>query len=180
MVNILRVASNLASNQLTWGVMLHHPVIGVLAQRYADAHERGLDALAREMASSTADALEATRFLATLRELLAGERYILLDKDQKPTHEGERERMIGWRDPDGSVYVLPRLAKQAVERTLGLDRQGWVSEKTLYAQLDALGALASKDPERLTKVVWLASASQRVLHLTAAAMREEQGETPRA
>jgi hypothetical protein len=180
MVNILRVASSLASNQLTWRVMRCHPTLGELAKAYAAAHQAGLEVVGAEMATYTAEALEATRFLATLRELLASQRYLLLKKGENPTTESERDRMLGWRNDDDSVYLLPALARDAVERTLGRDGLGGISEKTLYGQLDALGVLGSKDPGRLTKKIWVAGASKRVLHLTTAALNEGDGDAAHA
>jgi Domain of unknown function (DUF3854)/Domain of unknown function (DUF927) len=174
MVNILRVASNLASNQLTWQILQHHPAIGEIAKTYRQAHQVGLEAVAATMASYTAEALEASRYLATLRELIVSQRYLLLKKGESPTNESERDRMLGWRDTDASVYLLPVLAKAAVERTLGRDGLGGVSDKTLYLQLEALGILASKEKGRQTKLLKVGGERYRTLHLKASVLNEPE------
>jgi hypothetical protein len=77
MVNVLRMASNLASNQLTWEVLTRHPVIGPVVKPHTKAHTEGLESVAMAMANYTAESLEASRYLVTLRELITSGRYIL-------------------------------------------------------------------------------------------------------
>jgi hypothetical protein len=177
---VLRVASNLASNELTWEVLMQHPVIGELTQRYAKNHQAGLTSVAGVMSEATAESLEATRYLEALRELLASKRVILLPKDHVPTDKGEmeeldrkRDRVIGWRDIDGSAYLLPKTARQAVERLLGLDGLGDLSNTALYRQLDSLNMLASKDKDRHTKTTRMNEGVERLLHLRAEAIEAQ-------
>lgn len=191
MVNILRVASNLASNQLTWSAMCQHPQIGSTAQRFSDMHKGGIRIVAETMAAYTAEALEAVRYLDALRELLnsgravllpRGEslegsgRYILLPKgdDSLERETVDRDQIIGWRDDRGSAYLLPTVARQAVERLIGTGNLGGLSDKALYAQLESLGAIASHDPGRQTKVLRLGKRTVRTLHLTAEALSWER------
>ncbi len=164
MVNILRVATNLATSEATWKMLTYHPTLSALAKQYVKAHAEGLNEVASTMASATAESLEASRYLSVLRELLASQRYILLPKGEAPTNESERDRMLGWRDPDGSVYLLPKLARDAVSRTLGKDGLA-ISDQTLHAQLQALGAIQSANPGRETKALKSDGNLIRTLHL---------------
>jgi hypothetical protein len=168
MVNILRVSSNLASNELTWRVLMQHPTLGPLAKRYVDAHKAGLRVVGQAMAAYTAESLEAHRFLATLRELLVSERYLLLPKGQRVT-DADHDRLLGWRDTNG-VHLLSTVSREAVERTLGRETLSGISEKTLHMQLDNLGFIAGKAAGRLTRVVTMGAERVRVLHLTDAAL----------
>ena len=120
------------------------------------------------MAAYTAESLEAHRFLATLRELLVSERYLLLPRGQRGT-DADRDRLLGWREANG-VYLLPTVSREAVERTLGREALGGISEKTLHMQLDNLGFIAGKAAGRLTRVVTVGAERVRVLHLIAAAL----------
>lgn len=148
-VNRLRLASNLATNQLAFQVMSHHPLIGPVVEPYTEYHHAGLALIAQEMAQSTGQGLEAQRFLDTLRELLASGRYLLLPKGAEPdTHD--RDRVLGWEGSDG-IYLLPDLARQAVARVLGNDVFDTLSATTLYKQLAELDAIASSDAQRHTK-----------------------------
>jgi hypothetical protein len=173
-VNILRVASNLASNAITWRILCQHPTIGPVVRDHTDAHAQGLKSLAEGMAHNTAISLEATRYLAVLRELLVSQRYILLNVTDQPTMESERTRVIGWQAEDGSAYLLPKLARAAVDTVLGSRGLGDLSEQTLHSQLDGLGALQSKQDGRFTTVQWIAGekAVRRVIHIKTAVLKE--------
>lgn len=171
MVNTLRVSSNLASNQFTWAVLKSHPILGEIACRYENAHKKGLLAIANDMACYTAEALEATRFLAALRELIAAKRVLLLAVGNEPQFE-DRDRTVGWLDEDGSAYLLPELVRQSVERLLAPTGLGGVSNVTLYSQLESLGFIASREKGRNTSLLWIGRRRERVLHLTAKALQE--------
>ena len=89
--------------------------------------------------------------------------------------------MIGWLDADGSSYLIPGMVRAAVEALIGRDGLGGLSNEALAGQLEALGYLASHDPGRRTKIVRVGAGTQRLLHLTAAALSagaaaEEGGE----
>jgi hypothetical protein len=170
MANIFRVATNLATNQLTWQMMLQHPTIGPALDDYAKDHTEGLELLMHEMGACTTESLEASRFLAMLVELLTSGRVQLLDYPNAPVNEGERERMIGWKHNDGSVFLLPDLAREAVERTMGRECLGALSDRTLHSQLASLKMLASQEAGRYTVNRKIEGKSTRLLHLTGTAI----------
>ena len=170
MANIFRVATNLATNQLTWQVMCQHPLLGPALTDYTEAHTNGLTTLMHGMGAYTTESLEASRFLMMLVELLNSERTQLLDYPKAPVNDSERERMIGWKQTDGTVYLLPDLAREAVERTMGRDSLGQLSDRTLHSQLASLKMLQSCDEGRFTINRKIKGKSTRLLHLTAAAM----------
>jgi len=177
MVNPLRVATNLATNALTWWVLTQHPQLGPLAARYAAEHQAGLAHVAAEMAQRTAQALEATRFLDALRGLLATGRCVLVPRGQEAAAAPEPLRVIGWQAEDGGAYLTPALARAAVEGVLGADGLNSISNQALYSQLASLGLLASQDADRRTKKLRTGPLTGNVLHLTAAALREDAEES---
>jgi hypothetical protein len=170
MANIFRVATNLATNQLTWQMMLQHPIIGPAVADYTNDNTKGLQMLMDEMGAYTTESLEASRFLATLVELLTSERVQLLNFPQAPANESERDRMIGWKLSDGSVYLLPDLAREVVERTMGRESLGGLSDRTLHSQLASLNMLASQEPGRFTVNRKIQGKSTRLLHLSGSAI----------
>lgn len=172
-VNPARVATNLATNQLTWFVLQHHPQLGDFARRYAQAHADGLVLVAEEMSRLTAEALEANHFLETLIELITSGRSLLLPFCNEPCDE-ERDRFIGWKGRDGTVYLLPELARLAVERVLGAGGLNGLSNATLYGQLASLGLIESCDSGRHTKNIRSGQGKViRVLHLKAEALKAD-------
>lgn len=175
MVNPLRVATNLATNALTWWALSQHPQLGPLAVRYAAEHAAGLARVAEEMAERTAQALEAVRFLDALRGLLATGRCVLLPRGRLPAAEGDPGRVIGWTDKDGT-YLLPALARAAVEMVLGADGLNGISNQALYSQLASLGLLADHDADRHTRKLRAGVGTDNVLHLVAAALRQPGAE----
>jgi Domain of unknown function (DUF3854) len=174
MVNTMRVATNLATNQLTWQVLLKHPSIGPVLAPFREAHASGLKAIATEMASYTAEALDATRFLAALKELLASEQAALLPTRGEIPLSSERDRMVGWRDAEGPIYLLSETARKAVEQILGSRGLGDLSDTTLHTQLDGLGLLEAKGKGRLTIVKKIRGKCERVLCLKPAAIEERE------
>jgi hypothetical protein len=175
MVNPLRVATNLTINQLTWQVMEQHPTIGPVVRDLTEGHQQGLEMLASEMGDGTTEALEARRYLRTLRELLATERHLLLKSTETISFDSQRDRVIGWKLDDETIALLPALARQAVDRALGPHALGDISESTLYTQLESLGYLASRDKDHRTKKMRIGADGQarRVLHLCAKAIWDE-------
>jgi hypothetical protein len=179
MVNPLRVATNLATNALTWWALGQHPQLGPLAARYAAEHQAGLARVAAEMAERTAQALEAVRFLDALRGLLATGRCVLLPRGRHPAAEPDPGRVIGWTAEDGGAYLLPALARAAAEAVLGADGLNGISNQALYSQLASLGLLADHDADRHTRKLRSGASTDNVLHLTPAALRltgEGEGE----
>jgi hypothetical protein len=210
MTNPLRVASSLACNELAWWVLLGHPQLGALADRFDETHAAGVYLAADEAGSRTTVSLEAARFLAVLRELLATGRCELVAKgggrrpvsddaasgsslrwaaaaeDRYPYGTGSSadgrpgrgrntpqgsdagsppERTLGWECPDGSIYLLPELARREVERVLGPGGLNGISSRTLHEQLSELGMIASRDPGRFTRRVREGGRLHNVLHL---------------
>ena len=170
-VNPARVATNLATNQLTWYVLQQHPSFSAFAHRYAQAHADGLFQVADEMAVLTAEALEASQFLETIIELLASGRCLLLPAF-KDALNNERERFIGWQDVrDSSIYLIPDVARNAVERLLGGGGLNNLSNGTLYKQIAGLDLIASHDQGRNTKNIRINNNQIiRLLHLKAEAL----------
>ncbi len=75
------------------------------------------------------------------------------------------ERTLGWECPDGSIYLLPELARREVERVLGPGGLNGISSRTLHEQLFELGMIASRDRGRFTRKIWEAGRTHNVLHL---------------
>ena len=121
--------------------------------------------------AATTLGLEAGRFLITLSELVISKRCELRPLNEPgppPTGNpvGQPDRFIGWRDEAG-IYLMPALARSAVERVLGPEGLGGVSSRALYEQLRRLGVLAIPDREdnRTTRVKRIGSQTHRVLPL---------------
>ena len=188
--NPLRVASNLASNELAWEVLGQHPLLGPLAREFEEAHARGLGLLMGEMARQTAENLEGVRFLEVLRQLLAGGECVLLHRRDAAigrevaahaaayaaAYAGGNPVVVGWHAPEGGAYLLPDLARREVERVLGGDGLNRISLDALYAQLDALGYVGGHEEGRRTKKVRVGAATVRVLHLTGRALAVPAGD----
>lgn len=160
-VNRMRVASNLASNQLAFKVASYHPVIGPLIKPYMEHHIQGLKLIAEEMAHSTSQGLEAQRFLDVLRELLVSQKCCFVFEGKEEEAWGEH---IGlWRG-DG-YYLFPDIARQAVAKVLNDDSFAALSSTTLYKQLAELDVIASFDQGRHTKQIRYRGSRVTVLHL---------------
>lgn len=177
MVNPMRVATNLATNELTWQMVCHHPTIGPIAQKFSQAHQEGLsEIIAVAMSEATAEALEARRFLSALQELLTAGQVILAPKDDVAMTEADRNRLdymrdrrIGWQDKD-TLYLLPKLARNRVEQLLGKDGLGNISNTSLYKQLDEIKVLQQRGARSTTAVVRIEGKGQRVLCIKADAV----------
>ena len=163
MVNILRVATSLAVNELTWRIACLHPTLGDLLNAYTADHRRGLETIAATMADQTTESLGALRYLDALRELVTTGQYLLIARPVGYPTDIDRDRMLGWRDSDG-VYLLPKLALHAVKRLLG-PGELTDSPQTLYAQMAGLGLLVGTGTEKTTKLIRVQNSIKRVLHL---------------
>lgn len=168
MVNILRVASSLAVNELAWAIACAHPDFGPTLDKYTDQHRAGLVEIANTMADSTTESVEAHQFLAALRELIGSGKCVLIDRDRMGLGEPDPNRVIGWKDTAG-IYLLPKVSHEAARRVLGRDSLP-VSTRTILSQLDALGYVASKSESSTTKTVRMDGSVQRVVHLRANAL----------
>jgi hypothetical protein len=164
MQGVPRIATNLATNELTWAIMLQCPALKELAEEFYSEHQKGLRIVARDMSNQTAESLEAHRYLEALRQLLAIEKYVLIGRTQNIPFE-KADRIIGWTDDDG-VYLMPDLAHRAACELLrdsgGLNG---LSKNTLHKQLDSLGLLVNKGAGGATIPKRCSGGLQRVLHL---------------
>jgi len=109
--------------------------------------------------------------LETIIELLASGRCLLLPAF-KDALNNERERFIGWQDVrDSSIYLIPDVARNAVERLLGGGGLNNLSNGTLYKQIAGLDLIASHDQGRNTKNIRINNNQIiRLLHLKAEAL----------
>jgi len=176
-VNPMRVATNLALNELVWLVLTQHPTLGAWAAKYVDAHLQGLLHTVEVMTNLTAQSLEANRFVDAVRESLGSGRAIVIkDKTVSPetlADPRDKDRVIGWSDGGKGVYLLPDVTMSLLQRTIGLDL-GCLSKNTLYDQLDELGMVASKSKNgKSTITVRVGGKVQRVIHLTNIEISEE-------
>lgn len=170
-VNVLRIASSLATNELTWAIAEQHPLIGSLLQKYGDQYFEGLKSVAIEMAKYTANALEATRFVGMLRDLLITQQAILIERGSRPGLDGDR--MIGWKDVDGGAYLLMGVCRALMLRHFGKDCLNTISETMLYSQMKDLGYLVP-GRERSTTTIRELGTVQRVVQLTSDAVQGPQ------
>ena len=160
--NIARVASNLAVNQLAWELVCQHPQIGPALRSYSQAHAAGLRSIARTMAKSTVEALEAHQYRAALRELLGSGQYKLIERSLGKPSDYERDRVLGWVDNAG-VYLMPAITLNAIKRLVG-PAQLVISPQTLYGQMEQLGWLAGTGGSHTAKLISIGGEKQRVLH----------------
>lgn len=157
--NALRIATNLAANELTWWVVCRHPVLGRVAQQYAEMHRLGLERIAESMANSASNAMEAHQWRNAVRELLVSGQYVLVHR-ALPAMPENNEKLLGWKDTNG-VYVLPQTALSAIQQRLGVRILS--SPNALFRQFLALGWIA-KGVERSTKKIAIGNDRPRVLH----------------
>jgi hypothetical protein len=171
MVNALRVASNLATNELTWAIAEQHPALSALFQCHAEPYFAGLNLIATQMASYTAESLEAARFMSMLRDLLITGQAVLIERGARPGMDGDR--MVGWKDVDGGAFLLMKIARALVERHFGKDCLNAISEKTMYSQMQELGYLiVGKD--KATHVIREFDQTHRVVRMTGYAFAIEE------
>jgi hypothetical protein len=163
MVNVLRIASNLTTNELTWAIAEQHPLIGPLIQRYGERYYEGLTLIGRGMASYTAESLEAARFIEMLRDLLTTEQAILIEQNTTPGLNADR--MIGWKADDGGAWLLMKPAQALMKRRFGEKCLNEISEMTLYSQLKDLGFLVP-GKDKATHQRWMNGKNNRVVILT--------------
>ena len=159
-LNHLRIAQNLTANELTYRVLCLHPEWGYVFRKYQKEHERGLDELAISMAESTAEAMEAVKFIQYLNAMIDNGTATLL-----PFEDGlggsvdmrVQERMIGW--VEGSVtgsqdlrtlYIQIPLAMNRVHQVWGADSLNRINERQLSSQLVSLGIVGDSKNDKVT------------------------------
>lgn len=141
--NAPRIATNLATNHITWMVLCNHPILGPLFSRYEASYQAGLEQAVQTMSGATTISQAAMRFRSALQELLDSGRCILVGLD-RDVSEADRDRVLGYQAPDGSVYLYSEIARQAVHRLMGPDALGGVSAPALHQQLKSLGYLVER------------------------------------
>ena len=167
--NPLRVAENLASNELSWSIACHHPQIGAVLRPFTEQHVDGLRRIAERMANGTADALEALQFLNTLRELLVSKQYVLIQRQIGEPPDFDANKTLGWYDAEG-IYLLPTMATAACRRLLGPGSLP-SSQRAINDQLEKLGYLAvTGEGSKTGRVIRIGTKTVRVLHLTLRAL----------
>ena len=171
--NPLRIAENLATNELTWRIACRHPQIEPVLQPHSAAHNAGLRIIAARMAESTAEALEAHQFLSTVRELLTAKQYSLIPRQVGEPPDFEAGKVLGWYDA-GGVYLLPMLAIAAVRKVQGAGSSP-VSARALNDQLERLGLLLPGNDYK-QKTIRIGARTVRVMHLRLSAFGEDDGE----
>ncbi len=167
-VNVLRLATNLALQEIAWEAMADCPNLTPIVARYRAAHRRGLEEIALEMGAETAGALEANSWLAALADVLGSGRVYLrsLDGALPDSDPSRNARAIGWQDSD-YYYVLPTVANEEVMETLRRGGQPLaVGTTTLYRQLLETGVLVKPaNSDRHVGLKWLSGQPRRVLQL---------------
>jgi hypothetical protein len=146
MLNKTRVATNLASNELTWAVLSQIPELKPVLEQHAKAHTKGLMDSAAILQDVTSKANEAEVFLDTLREMVSSNRL-----DIKPNREAcgrnshnpdSKVQFDGWWE-GSDLCVIPGAIFQKMDRDMGV--KFGVSLPTLYQQLYEKGAFVSCD-----------------------------------
>ena len=172
--NIARVASNLAINELTWEIALQCPQLGEALQPYTNLHQRGLRTIARTMAKSTTEAMEALQWRNALNELLASGQYVIIDRAAEKVMTFERDRRLGWKDSNG-IYLLPSITMAAVKKLLGPGSLP-ISTTALYDQMAGMGWLARRGTSHTTCTISVGDDRPHVLHLRPEALTAKPSE----
>jgi hypothetical protein len=163
------VASSLALNELGYEAARSCGALAPALAPYAEAHAEGLSALAGEMASYGGESREAHRYVEALDQAISSGRAALKPLGKEPAGY-EAEHFIGW---DGGgvgqdvLYLLPGPAREAAEEMLAARGAGLggISERSLYAQLEDLGAFQAQGAEHTAKQKWTAGKNHRCLWL---------------
>ena len=149
-INALRLATNLALQEIGWQAMSRCPALTAITDRYSASHRRGLEAIALEMGEGTAESVEATQWLNALSDVLAtGEGYLRSVNGDMPRSPSDKAKLIGWCDDD-CAYLLPTPTHGMVYEALRRGgQQLLISTAALYKQLDQLGALGPTNNGRM-------------------------------
>lgn len=176
MVNTLRVATNLTINQMAWKIMGMCPALTEYCSDFGAHHEAGLMECGTQMGERTRESLEANRLLDTVMDLLATQRYILVHRTANMPATAAGDHIIGWED-EKHIYLLVRPVLKAVADYLGRDGLGNISDRTLFKQLDDIGAIAERGNGTMTKSVRVSDQIARVLVLKRAALYPDSVES---
>lgn len=168
--NPMRIATNLATNELTWQIAAQHPLLSKVVSDYIDTHRRGLESIANQMAQRTAESLEGERFLIALNQLLAAKQVVIIDR-QMEINDFNADRVIGWKDSDG-YYILPDIAMRHIRDLLGPMALNNLSQHTLIRQLVSQEIAVGEGLRQLR----INGQRRRVLHLRPGALGESETE----
>ncbi len=171
MINKLRIAMNLASNEFTWRLLLSIPQFQPVLQKYSEAHAKGLMDIALNLESSTREATEAERFLDALREAIqTGQLNLNSSRGfSKKTDSDVYLNYHGWWE-NQDLCISPEVVIAILKRTTGLSNNE-MSKQTLYRQLNGLGAIAGHDTDLNTKTFYIDGKTCRALYLKGSFVR---------
>lgn len=173
MVNKMRIATNLATNEFTWHLLCKIPELQPILSKYSNAHAEGLEEIAKNLAASTRGSTEAEQFLEALREALQTGQLNINPKrgcKSKDQH-GNITSYHGWWE-NGNLCISPETVSTLLARLVGLNNNS-VSKQTLHEQLYALGAIAETGKDTPTKVFTVDGEAYRVLVLKGAVVTHE-------
>lgn len=166
MVNISRVASNLATNELAFRTALKCPALYPILSKYIQAHAQGLEEVANGMALYASESSEGARWMEAIRSLITTKRVLLVPRHQD-FPEDAKAHYIGWEDERG-VYLVPEIAYQEAAQLLK-ENGGFngVGKNTIHKQLSQANALASEGKDGPVTVLKCGTGNraQRVLHI---------------
>lgn len=165
-VNILRLASNLAVQEIAWESMRQCPETAFITDGRERSHSRGLELVALQMGSATAESLDANVWIEALADMLGSNAAYLqsLNGLMPNSDPGRNAKLIGWQDED-FYYLLPTATHELIfEAARRAGQPIGVSTTTLYRQMESLGALVSGD-ERSTTVARIYGNNRRVIKL---------------
>lgn len=173
--NALRIASNLATNQLAYWIAAQCPTLKDVLTPLNEEHTEGLKEVAQDMAEATATAVEADRYLNALQTLLASGRCVIWERSTNLDSSMTRATHVGYYDGDGGAFLFPEVVMEQVCRLLGgKDALGNISNQKLYAQLAGKGVLAGQGADKTTEVITVRGQRSRVIHVTQEAIGGEE------
>jgi hypothetical protein len=172
MVNKMRIATNLATNEFTWHLLTQVPQLQPVLKKYSSAHAKGLEEIAKNLAETTCGSTEAEQFLDALREVLQTGKLKINDKRGYTKEEnGFACHFDGWWE-NGNLCISPEIVTNLLKKHTSLNDNN-VSKQTLYRQLEALGAIADRNRNEPTKNFNIGGEPCRALVLKWSAVKYE-------
>jgi len=176
MVNKMRIATNLATNELTWHLLSKIPYMQPVLHKFSEAHAKGLMAIAHNLESSTREATEAERFLEALREAIQTGQLKLNDaRGFSKKTENVELNFHGWWEGE-NLCISPDVVMTILKKATGLS-DNEMSKHTLHKQLHAIGAIAVSDKNTATKTFSVNGETNRALCLKGSFVRYQMPET---
>lgn len=173
-LNPLRIANNLALNQLVWECAMQHPFLAPILAPLEKDYQAAVRILYRTMAAQTRESVEGAQWITIIRELVtAGKATLLISGSQ----QGDlyRQQMIGWRDEQG-IYLMPKLVQIKIREMLGKDALNDMSIDTIYRHLDDAGLIVQKGKDTTTTTKRFEGRVERVLWLVPDALDVQEDE----